>query len=249
MRKTTFILLLLAIWIVSTGVGCLSAEFATEDQNQTPINPTGMEAFAPKQTKTIPKETEEESTRYTDAVLGISFIYPTNWGPINIQEEGGFFGQIGEIPTNENGQILYDGTVHRALLFSGLGDSHIFLVAHSQGEPAGRGGYFGDLSNQFHSAESVSQWCTRQINCEYFTNANGIRIVHAYTPEREEWGQKLKDIDEYAIVHPDHPFGGIIISNQRFVEKSLGRQEKELRMVVDSIVFSPLTDDFRQTEN
>src|SRR3989339_132959 len=175
-----------------------------------------------------PFEKQEKSSSsllsYTDPVLGISFDYPASWKQIMVKEEQGFYNQ--EEKKDKKGNLLYDGVIHRNLLVDNGHQSLFFLSAHDKGTPLRRGGFLSDLSDHFHSQEQIEIWCEEQLDCEMVTTSSGLHVAHAYTAKTEIWGEPLENIDVYAIFHPNHAFGGIVIFNLNFVKEHLGREEE-----------------------
>ncbi len=180
---------------------------------------------------------------YTDTTLGIQFEYPSAWGPITVDDEMGialstFDLEDGLTPDDmirdEDGEVIYDGIYNRALSFSGLGSVKTFLVANNDDVGIlGRGGYWGDRSAGFNTEAGVEIYCNESESCEMLSNENGVSIAHVFYAESDIYGQIFTDIDEYAVFHPDHLFGGLVISSQ-----FLGTEyASDLRLVVDSFKF------------
>jgi hypothetical protein len=167
-------------------------------------------------------EIEEVLTSHQDQMLDITFSYPSSWGPITSQVEAN-----------------NDDIVHLPLTFTGVGSNGILVAAYKEGETLGRGGYFGDQARLFTSPEATQEWCELEQHtvCESLTNEQGVEIWYTYTAVANVWGEELLEIDEYAIHHPNHPFYGIIVSNERLVSNGLGRNEEALRALVESLEF------------
>jgi hypothetical protein len=178
-----------------------------------------------------------ETAAFQDDALGIAFSYPTAWGPILSEEEVGW---IGLDANDDSDDTNPDCVSQRMLAFSGVGDSAILLAAGNTGDcdQPGRGGYFGDQAKGFASNAAAASWCAEHDDCESFVNAQGVRVYHAHTEETEVWGAVLQDVDEYAMFHENAELAGIILSNERLVENGLGRNQRELRALVDSFAFT-----------
>ncbi|MFH1253300.1 MAG: hypothetical protein V1664_03160 [Candidatus Uhrbacteria bacterium] len=189
-------------------------------------------------TKNISPEISKEETSannlsvYQNKNLGLTFSYPADWGPIITNFEMGH--QAGDdftsTPTCE-----VQGTLELAGITSGL-----FFSAHNAVgcDPDGRGGWFGDQAKAFTDWDKITEWCEGTgDDCEIFTNSNGLKVAHAYTKETEIWGDVFQDVDLYALYNPGGDLPGIIISNERLISSGLGRSEKELRALIDSIKF------------
>jgi hypothetical protein len=157
---------------------------------------------------------------HNDGEFGLAFSYPAMWGPLVVREELGCYQRIAS--------------------FTGAGDQEtVFLVEGSteECEPAGRGGYFGDVTNTLKTWDDISAWCHAHDSCETFQNASGIQIAHAYTKSLDSWGNKLSDVDEYAFVVGNDRTA--IVSNERLVQNGLGRQQDAMRVLVDTISLRP----------
>lgn len=178
--------------------------------------------------------TEGGLTTYRNANIGVSFAYPSNWGPVLQNDEGGQTDWTGDTDP-----LATNCTSQSALAFAALGEGTIALAAGNTGGCGvpGRGGYFGDQAQGFRSPADIDAWCSEHDVCETFTNPNGIRVAHAHTKQLEDWGTTYDGVDEYAIFHPNADLAGIILSNQRLIAAGLGRQESALRAIVDSLTF------------
>lgn len=171
-------------------------------------------------------------TTYQNKNLGLSFSYPADWGPMITDTEMGY---------QENEDFTKQPTceVQQTLELAGL-RSGLFLSAHNilGCGPAGRGGWFGDEAQKFTSWDKVTEWCENTgDDCEILTNKNNIKVAHSHTKTTEIWGETYQDLDLYALYNQNSDLPGIIISNERFISSGLGRSEKELRNLVDSIKF------------
>lgn len=170
---------------------------------------------------------------YKNKEAGISFSYPTDWGPIISGVEMGY-------PNGDDGAKLATCKHQLFLELTGI-DSGLFLAADNTGDcgPAGRGGWFGDQAAAFTDWDKINEWCqTTGDECEIFTNQNGLEIAHVYDKGGEVWGEVLQDLDFFALYNPTNgELPGVIIGNERLITTGLGRSEKELRNLVDSIKF------------
>jgi hypothetical protein len=207
---------------------------------------SGCTSSAPETIESTPEaevSIEEGWEMYTDTTLGIQFEYPSAWGPITVQDEMGIalssFNQEAGLTSDdmirdEDGEVIYDGIYNRSLSFSGLGGTRTFLVANNDDVGIlGRGGYWGDRSSGFDTDDGVERYCDESEDCETFTNENGVSIAHVFYAESDSYGEILTDIDEYAVTHSGHLFGGLVISSQ-----FLGSEYAlDLRLVVDSLKF------------
>lgn len=178
-----------------------------------------------------------ETTAFRDDALGIAFSYPTAWGPILSAEESGWVGLDAD---DDSDYTNPDCVSQRMLAVSGVESHAILLAAGNVGDcdQPGRGGYFGDQSKGFASNAAIASWCAEHDECESFTNAQGVRVYHAYTERMEDWGDTYEDVDEYAVFHEGAELSGIILSNQRLIGNGLGRSETELRALVDSLSYT-----------
>lgn len=180
-------------------------------------------------TPTVPVSNEytNEISTFTDENL--SFSYPSNWGPIITDIEMGY--------PNGNDTATVATCQHQQFYqLAGIG-SGLFMAADNADNcgPAGRGGWFGDQAQNFSSWDNIVTWCGS--GCEIFTNTNGLKIAHKYTAETEIWGDQIKDLDEYAFLNANGDLPGFIVSNERLIQSGLGRSEKELRDLINSMKF------------
>ena len=124
--------------------------------------------------------------------------------------------------------------------FAGISYNNGFLVVGNTDENCqigGRGGWFGDMSTQFNSWESVQDWCNQGDTCKTFRNNNGLLVAHKHVNEEDFFGTVIQHADYYALFHKDDEFEGVIISNERFIMWEIGAFEEETRTIVDSIEF------------
>ncbi len=157
---------------------------------------------------------------YENAEMGIAFDYPVLWGPILQGEERGSTHVDADAP-------IFDCTHQRQIMFSGLGRGMIVGVVGST-EPAceimGRGGYFGDISNQLIEDLAVTAPCE-----EGRVDDN----------EQNFFGEIRNNVDEYAAFHKGHPLPGIIFSDERLISEHLDALDPLFTAMIKSIELIP----------
>lgn len=119
---------------------------------------------------------------YQDSEVGISFLYPVEWGVIQTADEPG------DCPVGYQA----DSCLMRrySVQDPATGDSAIFMVAATAGHgayPIARGAFWGDLVHQSAVADATA--CASSDTCTTYTNQAGLTFAkYAQVPEGGNFG-------------------------------------------------------------
>lgn len=150
---------------------------------------------------------------YSNEDLLISFEYPSEWGQVVIQEEPGYIPENGEVPYDEDGSILFSGTVNFFLSFDELGVGFA-QIRDKDYSMLGRGAGHLDAVMNFESETYASNYCLEQKEgCIIWENQNGIQIYQTNNEQIEWFGVINNDVSSYGIVGNDSSLDAYFFSD------------------------------------
>ncbi|MCA9361624.1 hypothetical protein KC845_03650 [Candidatus Kaiserbacteria bacterium] len=161
--------------------------------------------------------------RYTDDEVGLTFLYPTIWGPVTKTDE------VGECTDLS----ISDPCLERRYEFSDLIEGGYFMTVATKDyadNPAIRGVFWGDRAG---SIDSKYAWQCGKLDTICVTYINNNDITFAQYPAdalKEEVGWRPL---RYEIYNPHGPYHGIILSSY-----GISTEEDDLESMFTQTVIS-----------
>lgn len=181
-------------------------------------------------------EEDVETKTFESAELGIRFSYPASIDDMSVT-----INDLNDVVGDEDAGYRTEAVISAQFddLLVNIGTSY------TDGDPIGRGGYWGDGVAQITDEDIIRNYCTLDdltngfeddAICEVFLNDHGIQFAHM-SGDHVEY-TLATDVDMYTAYHPAHPYYAILFSS-RSLRTYLDATESAaaLHIIADSLEF------------
>lgn len=147
---------------------------------------------------------------FSDPRTGVTFNYPTEWGPIEVKSE-------------------MAGDIYFIYSFSGLDRSVIFMAVSSEVSYPERGAFWGDFADQLE--QDYLDECALSEDCTVFENSKGVIFAKNYVSIGGYYVDEPAKDYLYQLYNDNNEYYGITLSPER-LDISLRDMFEEI--VIDS---------------